>query len=413
VDESTLAVHKVELVVKTRPGLSDGGGVGKHGDGSLDGSKTTSLSRSRDSHGLLVVDSELETSGAPLNKVERGLGLEGGDGGIAVARNTITTVQKSDSHVLAVSRITDDHLVVGLKALEGKLLNLEALVLALVGRNDRSVADKRVVDSRVGNQVSLELVEIDVESTVKSERRGNGADNLGDETVQVLVWGSRNIEVATADIVDSLVVDKESTVGVLNGAVSRQDSVVRLNNGSRCSGSRVDSELELGLLAVLGGETLEEESTETRTSTTTERVEDQETLERLAVVGDTTNSVHDIVDHLLANGVVTTSVVVGGILLTTDQKLGVEQVTVFASSDLIDRRGVEIDEQRSRNILSAVGLGKEGLERTGVTNIGSIGVRSTIGAEAVLEKVELPSRVTELGTGLTQVEVKNLALHLV
>jgi hypothetical protein len=400
VDESTLAVHKVELVVKTRPGLSDGGGVGKHGDGSLDGSKTTSLSRSRDSHGLLVVDSELETSGAPLNKVERGLGLEGGDGGIAVARNTITTVQKSDSHVLAVSRITDDHLVVGLKALEGKLLNLEALVLALVGRNDRSVADKRVVDSRVGNQVSLELVEIDVESTVKSERRGNGADNLGDETVQVLVWGSRNIEVATADIVDSLVVDKESTVGVLNGAVSRQDSVVRLNNGSRCSGSRVDSELELGLLAVLGGETLEEESTETRTSTTTERVEDQETLERLAVVGDTTNSVHDIVDHLLANGVVTTSVVVGGILLTTDQKLGVEQVTVFASSDLIDRRGVEIDEQRSRNILSAVGLGKEGLERTGVTNIGSIGVRSTIGAEAVLEKVELPSRVTELGTSL-------------
>jgi hypothetical protein len=190
--------------------------------------------------------------------------------------------------------------------------------------------------------------------------------------------------------------------------VSRQDSVVRLNNGSRCSGSRVDSELELGLLAVLGGETLEEESTETRTSTTTERVEDQETLERLAVVGDTTNSVHDIVDHLLANGVVTTSVVVGGILLTTDQKLGVEQVTVFASSDLIDRRGVEIDEQRSRNILSAVGLGKEGLERTRVTNIGSVGVRSTVGAETVLEKVELPSRVTELGTGLTQVEVKNL-----
>jgi hypothetical protein len=66
--------------------------------------------------------------------------------------------------------------------------------------------------------------------------------------------------------------------------VSRQDSVVRLNDGSRGSGSRVDSELELGLLAVLGGETLEEESTETRTGTTTERVEDQETLERLAVI---------------------------------------------------------------------------------------------------------------------------------
>ena len=60
-------------------------------------------------------------------------------------------------------------------------------MLALVGRNDRSVADERVVDSRVRNQVGLELVQIDVEGTIESERRGNGADNLGDETVQVLV----------------------------------------------------------------------------------------------------------------------------------------------------------------------------------------------------------------------------------
>lgn len=85
----------------------------------------------------------------------------------------------------------------------------------------------------------------------------------------------------------------------------------------------------------------------------------------------------------------TTGVVVGGILLTTDQQLRVEKVAVFASSDLVDRRGVEIDEQRSRNMLAAAGLGEEGLERTGVTNIGSIGVRSTVGTEAVLEKVAI------------------------
>jgi hypothetical protein len=107
------------------------------------------------------------------------------------------------------------------------------------------------------------------------------------------------------------------------------------------------------------------------------------------LTGDTTNSVDDIVNHFLANGVVTTGIVVGGILLTTDQQLGVEKVTVFTGSDLVDRRGVEIDEQRSRNMLAAAGLGEEGLERTGVTNIGSIGVRSTIGTEAVLEEVAI------------------------
>ena len=109
----------------------------------------------------------------------------------------------------------------------------------------------------------------------------------------------------------------------------------------------------------------------------------------MRLTGNTSNSVNDIVDHLLSNGVVTTGVVVGGILLTTDQQLRVEKVAVFASSDLVDRRGVEIDEQRSRNMLAAAGLGEEGLERTGVTNIGSIGVRSTVGTEAVLEKVAI------------------------
>ena len=109
----------------------------------------------------------------------------------------------------------------------------------------------------------------------------------------------------------------------------------------------------------------------------------------MRLTGNTSNSVNDIVDHLLSNGIVTTGVVVGGILLTTDQQLRVEKVAVFTSSDLVDRRGVEIDEQRSRNMLAAAGLSEEGLERTGVTNIGSIGVRSTVGAEAVLEKVAI------------------------
>lgn len=50
----------------------------------------------------------------------------------------------------------------------------------------------------------------------------------------------------------------------------RENGVVGLDNGSGDSGSRVDGELKLALLAVLRRKTLEEKSTETRTSTTTE-----------------------------------------------------------------------------------------------------------------------------------------------
>jgi hypothetical protein len=155
---------------------------------------------------------------------------------------------------------------------------------ALLGGDDGSVADQGVVDTGVGDQVGLELVQVDVEGTVESEGGGDGADDLGDEAVEVVVGRTGDVEVAAADVVDSLVVDEEGTVRVLDGAVGGQDSVVGLDDRAGGSGSRVDGELELGLLAVLGSETLKDESAETRAGTTTEGVEDQETLERVAVV---------------------------------------------------------------------------------------------------------------------------------
>jgi hypothetical protein len=284
VDESALAVHEVKLVIKTRPGLSNGGGVGKHRYRAVDSSKTAIARSSRDSHRLLVVDAELETSGTPLNEVEGGLSLESGNGSVAVTGNSVTTVQESNSHVLSVARVANNHLVVWLEALEGQIMNLEALMVLLGGRDDGSIADERVVDARIWDQVSLELVEIDVESAIEAERRGDGADNLGDQAIQVIVRRARDVQTAAADVIDSLVINKERAVRVLDGAVGRENGVVGLNNGSGCARSRVHGELELGLLAVLGRKALQKESAESRTRATTKGVENQETLKRVAAV---------------------------------------------------------------------------------------------------------------------------------
>lgn len=74
----------------------------------------------------------------------------------------------------------------------------------------------------------------------------------------MLEIGTSNIQVATADIVDSFVVDQESTVGVLDGAMSAENGVVRLDNGSGSSWCWVNCELELGLLAIVGGKSLKQ-----------------------------------------------------------------------------------------------------------------------------------------------------------
>lgn len=140
------------------------------------------------------------------------------------------------------------------------------------------------MDTRIRDQVGLELVEIDVQGTIEAERRGDGGDDLGDQAVEVLVARPGDIQVPAADVINGLVVDQESAVRVLNGAVRRQDGVVGLNDGRGQARSGVHGELELALLAVVGREALEEQSTKTGASTATEGVEDEEALEGVAVV---------------------------------------------------------------------------------------------------------------------------------
>ena len=256
--------------------------------------------------------------------------------------DNVTTVEQASSHVLAVARVTLDHLVVGLEARHGDLVDRVGFVSSLVGGDDGGVGNQREVDTGVGDQVGLELVQVDIERTIETQGSGDGGDNLGNQAVQVLVAGALDSEVTAADVVDGLVVNHEAAVGVLQGGVGGQDGVVGLHDGGSVLRGGVNAEFQLGLLAVVNGETLHQESTETRTGTTTEGVENQETLETSTVVGNTADLVEDLVDHLLSDSVVTTGVVVGGILTTGDHVLGVEKAAVGTGTDLIDDIGLEV-----------------------------------------------------------------------
>merc|ERR1719506_902676 len=78
VDEGTLGVHKIELMIDTGEHLSDGGGVRDHAHG------THNLGQiaTRDDGRRLVVDTALEASRRPVNELDGSLGLDGGDGGV-------------------------------------------------------------------------------------------------------------------------------------------------------------------------------------------------------------------------------------------------------------------------------------------------------------------------------------------
>jgi len=136
-------------------------------------------------------------------------------------------------------------------------------------------------------------------------------------------------------------------------------------------------------------------------------VVDHEPLETGTVVRELTDAVEAEIDDLLTDGVVTTSEVVGGILLTGDQLLRVEELTVGTGTDLIDDGGLQVDEDGTRDVLSGTSLGEEGVESIIATTDGLIGGHLTIGLDTVFQTKQLPAGVSDLDTGLTDVDTES------
>merc|ERR1719154_429842 len=233
---------------------------------------------------MLVVDANLEASGAPVHKLDAPLGLDGGDGRVDVFGDNVSPVEHAAGHVLAMAGVALHHLVGGLEAGVGDLRHAELLVVSLLGGDDEGVGDQAEVDPGVGDQVGLELSQVHVESSVKSERGGKGGDDLTNQTVKVGVSEAVNVPTPHTDVVDGLIVHHEGAVVVLQSGVGGQDGGVGLHHGSGHLGGRVNSKLQLGLLAIIHREPLHQKISEPRAGATTKAVEDEKSLEPSALV---------------------------------------------------------------------------------------------------------------------------------
>jgi hypothetical protein len=229
--------------------------------------------------------------------------------------------------------------------------------------------------------------------------------------------------------------------------VRTKHAVVRFHNRRWNLGWRGYGEGPLGLSPVVDGEPLKEEGTKAGTGATAGGVEDEETLKAGAVIGQLADAVEDSVNKLLADGVVTTSVVVGGILgggsctrvrglggleeggkmatlrcirtmmtwqyirmirlpylLPTDDLLRVVKLTVSSATDLVTHVWFKVDVDGTRDVLSGSGLWEEGVEGIVTSSDCLVGRHLTVRLDAVLEAVEFPATVTGLDTGLADVD---------
>ena len=100
----------------------------------------------------------------------------------------------------------------------------------------------------------------------------------------------------------------------------------------------------------------------------------------------------------------TTSVVVGGVLLSTDDLFGMVQLTVGSRPHLVTHGGLEINVHGTRDVLSGASLTEKGVESIVSSSNGLVTWHLTIRLDAVLEAVEFPAAVSGLDTGLAHMD---------
>jgi hypothetical protein len=399
-DESSFGIHKIEFMIDSGEDFSDSSGVGDHADSSHDFSEITTWD---DSWGL-IINTAFETSWAPVDELNGSLGFDGGNGGVDILGYNITSVHHTTGHVFTVSGITFGHHGGWFESGVGDFSNRELFMISFLSRDNWSIRGKHEMNSGIWDQVSLEFSDIDVKGTIESEGGSKGGDNLGDESVEVSVSGSFNIESSSTDIIDSFVIKHNSNISMFEEGVSGEDGVVWFDNSGGDLWGWIDGETELGFLTIIDGKSFEEERSETRSGTTTDGVEDEETLETSTLISKFSDSVETEIDDFFTNGVMSSSEVVSGIFFTRDQLFWVEELSVGTSSDFIDDSWFEIEEYTSWDVFSSTSLTEEGVESIITTTNSFVRWHLTIRLDTVFKAEEFPASVTDLDTALTDVD---------
>ena len=99
----------------------------------------------------------------------------------------------------------------------------------------------------------------------------------------------------------------------------------------------------------------------------------------------------------------TTGVVVRRVFFAADHLLGMEEVFIIPSADLIDNSWLQIAENRPRHVLALASFGKEGIESIVGDADGVIARHRAVWRNAVLEAIQFPASVADLDTGLADV----------
>ena len=92
------------------------------------------------------------------------------NGGIDIFWNDIAAVQQATCHVFTSTWVTFDHLIMSFKARIGDLLDRVRFMTCSIFGNNWSVGGEWKMNAWVWNQVSLKLIQVNIQGSIESER---------------------------------------------------------------------------------------------------------------------------------------------------------------------------------------------------------------------------------------------------
>eukprot|EP01018_Ginkgo_biloba_P001999 Gb_02712 [translate_table: standard] len=149
----SFGVHEIKLVVDSGEHFGHTGGVGNHANSSLNFGQ---IAPGNDG-GRLIVYSTLEPRWAPIHKLNGSLCFDRCHRRIHILWHDISTVHEAARHVFPMARIALSHHGGRLKGAVCNFCNRQLLVVSFLCRDHRRVRRKHKMDSRIRNQVCLEL----------------------------------------------------------------------------------------------------------------------------------------------------------------------------------------------------------------------------------------------------------------
>merc|ERR1711997_376662 len=191
---------------------------------------------------------------------------------------------------------------------------------------------------------------------------------------------------------------------MLQRSMSCKNGVVWLYN---CSGNLwcwIDGKFQFRFFTIINGQTFHEKRSKSRTSSSSEGMEDQETLKTRTLVSQLSDSIEYKINDFLADGVMTSCIVIGSIFFSSYQLFRVEELTIGSSSYLIYNSRFEIDEYSTRDVLSCSGLREKSVERVITSADSLVTWHLSIRLDSMFKAIQLPASITNLATSLANVD---------